>query len=132
MKKYLTKEYFIYLFYRAIALAFMVIALNYFLFENSIVGNFLLNALFFVMAIIFTLLYTRLKPPLAECLKECDFWVSIIISIGNTIAYMGSFLFVVYMLSGRDVDMINLLYLLLIGMVFGTAYFLQCKKSLKE
>jgi len=130
MQKHLTKEYFRYLLYRAVALAFMVLALNYFLFENSIVGNLFVNLLFLVISIIFTAMYSVLKPPLSECLKKSNFAVSIIISIGNTIAFMGSFLFIVYWLSGREVKMINLLYLLALGAVFGIAYFSRCKRVL--
>jgi len=128
MQKHLTKEYITYLLYRAIALAFMVLALNYFLFESSIVGNLFVNSAFFVVAVIFTVMYSRMKPVLSECLKKSSFVVSLIITIGNTIAFMGSFLFLVYMLLGKDVEMINLLYLLLLGVVFGIAYFSRCKK----
>ena len=127
MQKKFTKKYLKYLLYRAFALGFMVVALNYFLFKNSVVGNLFVNLIFLVISVYFTMLYSKLKPPLSECLKKCNFWVSFIIVVGNTISFMGSVLFVVYFLSGRDVEFKNLLYLLLIGVVFGIAYFSRCK-----
>jgi hypothetical protein len=128
MFKNLTKEYFTYLLYKAISLAFMVVALNFFVLENAIVGNVIVNALFFVISIIFTMMYSKLKPPLAECLNKCKFWVSFIITTGNTIAFMGSILFIAYFLSGKDVEIKILMYLLLMGALFSAAYFFQCKK----
>jgi hypothetical protein len=129
MNTHLTKEYFKYLFYKAFSLGFMVVSLSFFLFESNI-GNLFFNSLLFVFAVVFTAKATNLKPPLSECLSKCDPWIELTITIGNTVSFMGSVLFVVYMLSGREMEMINLLYLLLIGLVFGTAYFLQCKKSM--
>lgn len=122
-----SKDYIIYIIFRAISVITMVCAISMFIYtEINIVFNILFPIFLFIVSIYFTIKTNKLDvPKLAKCLNNSPIYLS---TFFNLLIYIGFGLFVISAIRGFE-DM-NIIYIAIFAFTFGVSiYFYRCKKN---
>lgn len=131
LKENLTKEFFVYIFFRLASILFMTIALFYMFFSKDI--NYLLGIVLFLIGIIFLFLTTmRDRPKLANCLKNKNFFISFLI---KTSLILGVSLFSLSIIFGFENSIIEkntFLVSCFTLVLFGVFSYVYCCKKIKN
>lgn len=118
----MTKEFFIYIFFKLLSICFITISLFSIFFREE--KNIFLGGLLFVIGFIFLILTSLTeKPKLATCLDKSGFFISLLI---KTSLFVGVSLLALSIAFGFD-DLIILSSILLIGIF---SYFFCCKRNM--
>lgn len=122
LKEFLTREFFIYIFFKLLSICFITISLFSIFFRED--KNIFLGGLLFVIGFIFLILTSLTeKPKLATCLDKSGFFISLLI---KTSLFVGVSLLALSIAFGFD-DLIILSSILLIGIF---SYFFCCKRNM--
>lgn len=122
LKELMTKEFFIYIFFKLLSICFITISLFSIFFRKE--KNIFLGGLLFVIGFIFLILTSLIeKPKLATCLDKCGFFKSLFI---KTSLFVGVSLLALSIAFGFD-GLIILSSILLFGIF---SYFFCCKRNM--
>lgn len=122
LKELLTKEFFVYIFFKLLSICFMTISLFSIFFRED--RNIFLGGLLFAVGFIFLILISITeKPKLATCLNKNGFFISLLI---KTSLFVGVSLLVLSIVFGFD-SLIILSSILLFGIF---SYFFCCKRNM--
>ena len=129
LKELMTKEFFIYIFFKLLSICFITISLFSIFFREE--KNIFLGGLLFVIGFIFLILTSLTeKPKLATCLDKSGFLVSFFIntSLHLCIAMIGLF----YTFDFRETLFDEKMFFIVLIVIFATstfAYLYCCKKN---
>lgn len=122
LKEFLTREFFIYIFFKLLSICFITISLFSIFFREE--KNIFLGGLLFVIGFIFLILTSLTeKPKLATCLDKSGFFISLFV---KTCLVVGVSLLALSIVFGFD-DLIILSSILLFGIF---SYFFCCKRNM--